>query len=189
MLAELTQLLQIAESEIPGIVGRLDWRRSTSGKPSFGGVYAFWWKGSPESLLQQASNHTLHFKGPQQPIAWTIMLTDLKEILPGYVCLYVGKTHSDIAWRIGRHLRLGTERTVATTAVNGICKRLTTTCQVRDRLDRLFPGIPDTRQLALEQLALSYTRIDGEDAFVRRFFIEDLAIGLLQPTFNVDSER
>jgi hypothetical protein len=66
---------------------------------------------------------------------------------------------------------------------------MTTSCQVRDRLDRLFPHYHDTRPLALENLALSYLRLDGPGAFVERFFLEDLAVGMLRPIFNVDSER
>jgi hypothetical protein len=66
---------------------------------------------------------------------------------------------------------------------------MTTSCQVRDRLDRLFPDLPDTRSLALDNLALSYARIEGTGAFVERFFLEDLAVGMFRPIFNVDSER
>jgi len=104
---------------------------------------------------------------------------------PSFGGVYVGKA-SDLAKRIGLHLKLKTSRTVAPGAVNGVCERMTTSCQVRDRLDRLFPNLPDTRSLALDNLALSYARIE---AFVERFFLEDLAVGMLRPIFNVDSER
>lgn len=41
----------------------------------------------------------------------------------------------------------------------------------------------------IENLALSYVRLDGNQNFYERFFLEDLAIGRLRPVFNVDSER
>jgi len=53
----------------------------------------------------------------------------------------------------------------------------------------LFPNLEDTRPLVLENLALSYVKLQGRGAFVERFFLEDLAVGLLRPIFNVDSER
>jgi len=105
------------------------------------------------------------------------------------VALYVGRNATDIAKRIGLHLKLGTDRTVSADAVNGIAKRMTTSCQVRDRIDRLFPNLKDTRPVALNNLSFSYTRIHGEENFVERFYLEDLAIGILRPIFNVDSER
>jgi hypothetical protein len=66
---------------------------------------------------------------------------------------------------------------------------MTTSCQVRDRLDRLFPNVDDTRRIALNKLALSYVKVEGTNSFVERFFLEDLAVGMLRPIFNVDSER
>lgn len=107
----------------------------------------------------------------------------------GLLPLYVGKNASNIAKRVGLHLKLKTPRTVEGKEVNAVCKRMTTSCQVRDRLDRLFPNLLDTHPLALANLALSYVKLQGEGAFVERFFLEDLAVGLLMPIFNVDSER
>ena len=36
---------------------------------------------------------------------------------------------------------------------------------------------------------LSYALVDKENAVAKRFYLEDLVIGLFQPWFNVDSER
>jgi len=186
----LRELIRIREQTIPNRGDRLDWARSTNGRPEFAGVYAFWWRGSPRSFLRAMGNRTLHFHGPAgAQLSWTLTLGDLMVASNGLIPLYVGKNASDIAWRVGLHLKLKTPRTVAAGAVDGISRRMTTSCQVRDRLDRLFPQFPDTRNLALQNLALSYVRLDGKQGFVRRFFLEDFAIGLLQPVFNVDSER
>lgn len=186
----LRELARIREHTIPNRRNRLDWSRATSGRPEFGGVYAFWWSGSPRSFLRAMGNRTLHFHGPGgAQLSWTLTLRDLKVGSNGLIPLYVGKNSSDIAWRIGLHLKLKTPRTIAAGAVGRVCRRMTTSCQVRDRLDRLFPQFPDTRPLTLQNLALSYVRLDGKRGFIRRFFLEDLAIGLLRPVFNVDSER
>jgi hypothetical protein len=186
----LRQLLRIREHTIPNRGDRLDWTGATSGKPEFAGVYAFWWRASPNAFLHAMGNRTLHFHGPGgAQLSWTLTLADLKVATNGLIPLYVGKNSSDIAWRIGLHLKLKTPRTVAAGAVGGICRRMTTSCQVRDRLDRLFPQHQDTRTVTLQNLALSYVRIDGQQGFIRRFFLEDLAIGALKPAFNVDPER
>jgi len=67
----------------------------------------------------------------------------------GLLPLYVGKTAADLAARIGKHLMLKTQRTVRREHTQAFSKRLNTSCQVRDRLDRLFPNVADTRELVL----------------------------------------
>jgi hypothetical protein len=186
----LKELLQIHEYPIPNRTDSLNWNKAANGKPAFGGIYAFWWKSSPRAFLQAMGNRTLHFHGPGgESLCWELRLRDLARATNGLIPLYVGKNSSDIARRVGLHLKLKTQRTVDAAAVGGICRRMTTSCQIRDRLDRLFPQFRDTRPVALQNLALSYVRIDGDQGFVRRFFYENLAIGELRPVFNVDSER
>lgn len=186
----LRELLQIREHTIPNQGNRLAWSRAASGRPDFAGVYAFWWNGSPRSFLRAMGNRTLHFHGPGgAELSWRLRLRDIRVAPNGLVPVYVGKNSSVIASRVGLHLKLKTPRTVAADAVGGTCGRMTTSCQVRDRLDRLSPQFADTRPVALRKLALSYVRIDGNLGFIRRFFFEDFAIGVLHPVFNVDSER
>ena len=189
-MADISDLMTIKESPLPHKGTALDWRRATHGRPSFGGVYVFWWRGEVEQFYQSLQNCFLHFHGPKGiPLKWGIRRDSLHVAENGLLPLYVGKNASDIAKRVGLHLKLKTPRTVQGKEVNGVCKRMTTSCQVRDRLDRLFPNLQDTRPLALDNLALSYVRLQGDGAFVERFFLEDLAVGLLMPIFNVDSER
>ncbi|OGQ78952.1 MAG: hypothetical protein A3F90_08970 [Deltaproteobacteria bacterium RIFCSPLOWO2_12_FULL_60_19] len=189
-MAELSDLLKIKESPLPHRDTALDWNRATHGRPSFGGVYVFWWRGAAEEFFQSLQNRHLHFHGPSGvALDWEITLDSLQVAENGLLPLYVGKNASDIGKRIGLHLKLKTPRTVSANAVNGVCKRMTTSCQMRDRLDRLFPNLPDTRPFALDNLALSYVQLQGEGAFVERFFLEDRAVGVLRPIFNVDSER
>lgn len=188
----LDALLNIKEEEIPHNNANricLDWKKAQNAKPSFGGVYVFWWKGSAQNFLSSVQNPKIHFVGPGEKIL-TLKIEEsvISDSKNGMLPLYVGKA-SNIAKRIGQHLKLGTKRTVPSKAVSSTSKRMTTSCQVRDRLDRLFPDIDDTRHLALKKLALSYVEIDGVNNFLDRFFLEDLAIGVLRPIFNVDSER
>lgn len=189
-MADISDLLTIRESPLPHRRTALDWGRSSSGRPAFGGVYAFWWGGDAEQFFQSMQNRFLHFHGPNRvSLRWEITRDSLRVADNGLLPLYVGKCASDIAKRVGLHLKLKTPRTVPCSAVTGVSKRKTTSCQVRDRLDRLFPNFQDTRSLALENLALSYVQVQGEAAFVERFFLEDMAVGVFRPIFNVDSER
>ena len=189
-MTDISDLLIIKESRLPHRGIALDWRQAASGRPSFGGVYAFWWRGGAQDFYDSLQNRSLHFHGPNGiALELKITLASLKVAENGSLPLYVGKNAADIATRLGLHLKLRTPRTVEAGAVNGICERMTTSCQVRDRLDRLFPNYQDRRTLALNNLALSYVRLDGPGSFVERFFLEDLAVGILRPVFNVDSER
>jgi hypothetical protein len=43
--------------------------------------------------------------------------------------------------------------------------------------------------LILENIGLSYVSLDGDANAANRFYLEDLAIGLMRPPFNVDIER
>jgi hypothetical protein len=183
-------LLTIKESPMPHRGTALNWSQAAHGRPEFGGVYVLWWRDSAEQFFSALQNRWLHFLGPHGvALAWEVKLEHLHTAENGLLPLYVGKNASHLGKRIGQHLKLKTPRTVPSAAASGICARMTTSCQVRDRLDRLFPNVSDTRPLALDNLALSYVRVDGADGFVERFFLEDLAIGLLRPVFNVDSER
>ncbi len=172
-MGKFDELLEIKEEKIPHRRSALDWRSSVCGRPSFGGIYAFWWRGSVEEFLSSIQNPELHFNGPGgKQLTLRIDESCLHITENGRLPLYIGKNATDIAKRIGLHLKLGTDRTVRADAVNGIAKRMTTSCQVRDRIDRLFPNFEDTRPVALNNLSLSYTRIHGEENFVERFYLE-----------------
>ncbi|MCK4644818.1 MAG: hypothetical protein KAU46_01065 [Candidatus Aminicenantes bacterium] len=190
IMKELAELLKIKEEPIPQSNNALNWKLSKNGRPSFGGVYVFWWRGTLDQFLSTIQNPEFHFRGPGGVQLTLKIDKGHLNIAPNdRLPLYVGKNASDFAKRIGLNLKLGTARTVDRALVNGIAKRMTTSCQVRDRLDRLFPNYEDTRTIATENLAISYKQIDGKDNFVERFYLEDLAIGILKPIFNVDSER
>jgi hypothetical protein len=170
---------------------QLDWPENQ--RPDFGGVYAFWWKRGRDHLLATIQNRTIAFHGPGGVNSKEILLhltpSHFSEV-DGRVPLYIGKTHggetSCIARRVGMHLILQTKRAVPVNSGSTRAHRKTTSCQVRDRLDRLLDRELDPRSLILDNLALSFVRVDD---WVTRFFLEDLAIGRFQPLFNLDCER
>jgi len=57
------------------------------------------------------------------------------------------------------------------------------------RREHLFPRLGDTRDLVLDDLGLSYIVLDGDEHAANRFYLEDLAIGLMRPALNIDIER
>jgi hypothetical protein len=60
---------------------------------------------------------------------------------------------------------------------------------LRAGVEHLFPRELDSRTLILENVGLSYVLLDGDAHAANRFYLEDLAIGLMRPPFNVDIER
>jgi hypothetical protein len=67
--------------------------------------------------------------------------------------------------------------------------RPSTSCQLRAGVEHLFPNEEDSRSLTLENLGLSFVVLNGNNHAANRFYLEDLAIGLMRPPFNVDVER
>jgi hypothetical protein len=116
---------------------------------------------------------------------WLGLDTDLP------IPLYVGKTAGSLAKRIGQHLRLGSGERMIPMRENTAKPPPppTTTCQLRAGVEHLFPRQPDSRTLILEHVGLSYVLLDGDAHAANRFYLEDLAIGLMRPPFNVDIER
>lgn len=162
-------------------------------RPDFAGVYAFWWRQGRDHLWKTIQNRTVAFHGPGGLNAKDVLLELTVEHFSefdGRVPLYIGKAHCGktacIAKRVGLHLMLQTKRAVPVHRGDQRTKRKTTSCQVRDRLNRLLHNEEDPRDLILANLVLSYVRVDH---WVSRFFLEDLTIGLYRPLFNLDCER
>lgn len=165
--------------------------RLVSGKlPVAGGIYAFWWMGALDLLQAKDCHRHLTLRGPgRRPVRleiddeWLGLDTELP------VPLYVGKNASNIATRIGQHLRLGSKRVLALGRKSEKGEAPTTSCQLRAGVDHLFPETLNTRDLVLDNVGLSYVVLDGDRHAANRFYLEDLAIGLMRPPFNVDVER
>lgn len=129
--------------------------------------------------------------------------------LDGYVCLYVGKSDElkGVYGRVGKHVCSGTSTRsaylnyklsenapVTQQEYEGdgprqILKR-NTSSQFRAGLEYIFRDKPDNYAFARMRDSV-YVSWVSDDAmtFRDRFYLEDLAIGLFHPWFNLDSER
>ena len=66
-------------------------------------------------------------------------------------------------------------------------ERPTTSCQLRAGIEHLFPNVADTRALTLDNVGLSFVVLTGDDHAANRFYLEDMAIGLMRPPLNMMS--
>jgi hypothetical protein len=184
------ELCRIKISRLRDVVAA-DGSRLTGGRlPTEGGVYAFWWTGDSDLLSHESSNRLIELRGPgQRPVLleiddeWLGMSTQLP------IPLYVGKNADSISKRIGLHLLLGKQRILPLGGGAQKAKRPTTSCQLRAGVEHFFPNTTDTRSLILENVGLSYVKLHGDQHAANRFYLEDLAIGLMRPPLNVDIER
>lgn len=158
--------------------------------PSGGGVYCFWWTGETDLLRADTCNRRVDLVGPGgRPVVlhlddeWLGLATGLP------IPLYVGKAADSLAGRVGQHLRLGSIRVTPTFDGHRKQKRPTTSCQLRAGVEHFFPQLADTRALVLDNIGLSYVGLDGDEHAANRFYLEDLAIGLMRPVLNIDVER
>lgn len=164
-------------------------RIASGNLPRAGGVYAFWWTGPLEILQDQAIRSiVLHGPGGRPvPLEFDDEWLGLSTGLP--VPLYVGKNAGSIAKRVGQHLRLKAQRMLPTGESLKKKDQPTTSCQLRGGIEHIFPHERDTRTLILDNVGLSYVVLDGDKHAAHRFYLEDLAIGMMHPPFNVDIER
>jgi len=56
-------------------------------------------------------------------------------------------------------------------------------------VERIFPFEEDSHPKLLADAVLSYVALDGDEHAAHRFYLEDLAIGMMDPPFNVDIKR
>ena len=186
------ELCRIKHSKLLDVVhGSASLRIRSKCLPPRGGVYAFWWTGPRELLRSKACNRRLNLHGPRGRSVrleiddeWLGLATDLP------VPLYVGKNANRIARRVGQHLLLGTSGRVLPSVLGPQRpKAPTTSCQLRAGVEMLFLRDKRPLDLILENIGLSYVELDGDDHAANRFYLEDLAIGLMRPPINVDVER
>jgi hypothetical protein len=183
------QLCRIQHHRLAQIVAESHESLKPGALPHQGGIYAFWWTG--ERAILEERTRLLVLQGPGGR-AVTIQIDDewlgLDTDLP--VPLYVGKTAGSLAKRVGQHLRLGSgERMLPLGEDADKQPRPTTSCQLRAGVEHLFSQEQDTRTLILQNVGLSYVQLDGDAHAANRFYLEDLAIGLMRPPLNVDIER
>lgn len=158
--------------------------------PDQGGVYAFWWTGPVDLLTSNECNRLLELPGPGGRRILLKLEDDWLGLSTGLpLPLYIGKNSSNIAKRVGQHLRLADMRTLPLGEGPAKQRRPTTSCQLRAGVEHLFPRERDTRSLVLKNVGLSFVVLHGDDHAANRFYLEDMAIGLMRPPLNVDIER
>jgi hypothetical protein len=184
------ELCRIKSQRLRDLVQSQTYRFRTDALPSSGGVYCFWWTGSRQKLHDKACNREIELVGPGGRAVslsfddeWLGLGTDLP------VPLYVGKTADSLLNRVKQHLLLDRPRITALFEGQKKQARPTTSCQARAGVEHLFPSMLDTRDLVLDDLGLSYIVLDGDQHAANRFYLEDLAIGLMRPALNIDVER
>lgn len=156
------------------------------------GIYAFWWIGPKEHLLN--GNREIFLKGPAKhkdgKINWVSVRYEdwWPDDLP-FPCLYVGK--STTLWkRLGLHIKRGTpEQIHKPDGKNRKVTPKTTSCQLRHGIEHVFPKEKYPLQLILDNVGFSYRTEFSLNPVAERFFAEDLYIGKWRPWFNIDSER
>ncbi|WP_319471313.1 hypothetical protein [uncultured Pseudodesulfovibrio sp.] len=182
------ELCRIKHVQLLEVVSKNHESLKPNSLPKASGIYAFWWTGSPELLSQR--NRQIVLKGPGERPVELLFDDEWLGTEAGYpIPLYVGKTAKGINKRIGLHLRLKEKRALPLGEKAEKAKAPTTSCQLRAGVEHFFQTEEDTRTLILENVGLSYVLLDGDEHAANRFYLEDLAIGLMRPPLNVDIER
>jgi len=184
------ELCRIKKTRLHEVVVPSETMLSSGKLPSKGGVYVFWWTGPISMLKTWRCSRTLELPGPggrsvllKMDDEWLGLSTRLP------IPLYVGKNAANISKRIGQHLRLKDKRMLPLGGDGRKHPPPTTSCQLRAGIEHMFRRAGDTRTLILENVGLSYVVLHGNNHAANRFYLEDLAIGLMRPPYNVDVER
>lgn len=167
-------------------VNKLVNARGNIGVPANAGVYAFWWVGNRDQLMQ--ANREIVLRGPGGKQA-KVEYHDWWPSDATYPCLYVGKA-TNLKKRFGQHLMRGTAgRAHEPLSDNAKAKPRTTACQLRFGIEHVFRT--HANPLALIDKCVGYSWCDEfpDNAVAERFFAEDRLVGHLRPWFNIDSER
>lgn len=159
-----------------------------------GGIYAFWWCGDKNKLVNAFSKCNYHLKGKHSEkelikVIFTEEWAD-KASFNNKVCLYVGKS-TNIKGRISKHIKLQTKDLWTKKGGLVLDRNLgikpNTVSQLRIGLERLFnQSIFDG---LIEDIGVSWIVLDKYENGVNRFYLEDYYIGKHFPLFNIDIER
>src|SRR6266699_3447425 len=124
--------------------------------PDRPGVYAFWWIGE-KSRLMEADRH-ITLKGPgQRPV--DVEYRDWWPTELAYPCLYVGKS-TNVKNRFTQHImRNRPGRLHQTLPDNHKVKPVTTSCQLRYRIEHVFRAEPNPLAIIFRDVGF-YCRFD-----------------------------
>jgi len=184
------ELCRLRVHQIREIVVADRYSLARGGLPEKGGVYCFWWTGDRSLLQAPTCNRFIELVGPaKRPVVlhlddeWLGLATDAP------IPMYVGKSADSIARRARLHLLLNQSRITPLFQGHQKQARPSTSCQARAGIEHLFPSMTDTRALIMDNIGLSWVVLDGDEHAANRFYLEDLAIGLMRPPLNIDVER
>lgn len=153
--------------------------------PEESGIYAFWWIGKKQELMD--SNRAMKLVGPGgKPI--DIEFSDWWPEHLEYPCLYIGKS-TNLRKRFYLHILRGSvNRRHTIEFENRKVKAVTTSCQLRYGIEHIFNKHSQPLDIIVNNVGYSFDVFDRENV-VERFYKENELIGLYRPWFNVDSER
>ena len=154
--------------------------------PKQPGVYAFWWM-APKAELMAANRHIV-LKGPNGRLV-DVEYRDWWHAEIPYPCLYIGKS-MNIRKRFSQHIKSRSpDRLHKAHQQNLKAKPHTSTCQLRQGIEHIFPTAQAPLDIIFKSVGFSYHTDFPENAIAERFFEEDRLIGTWRPWFNIDSER
>jgi hypothetical protein len=164
------------------------------------GIYSFWWLNENTETIEKLYR-TAKLKGKQvnnnhqvHDVAWKW------NIEKPQICLYAGKA-TCIKKRVDQHLQLTTsssdwygksykihrnKKTIVPDRIADFLVKRTTACQFRAGIEHLFKHSSIELSEKLANIGFSFVE---ELDLIERFYLEDLAIGIYRPWFNVDVER
>jgi hypothetical protein len=154
------------------------------------GLYAFWWAGDVNSLPKRTKVTLTTPNRKTQVITWD--RREVESLNMEKFPLYIGKT-TNLSKRLSMHLSLGRKEWKRSKFDSGRVVKKTTACQFRAGIEHLY-GFPRKKSLEeiFKNIEISFVNIPNEkngQGIKDRFYLEDLAVGLFRPWFNVDSER
>jgi len=154
--------------------------------PEEPGVYAFWWVGPKETLMN--SNRHIVLRGPnQRPLK--VEYIDWWPPELKFPCLYVGKS-TNIKKKFSNHLKRGSPQRLHPIADGNLKQKpATTSCQLRHGIEHLFENNSNPLDIINNSVGFSYSTNFDKNATAERFFTEDRLIGTWRPWFNIDSKR
>lgn len=189
-LSNLEQFVKLSDLRVKGNFSKSKYTEKfglKTEKTNIHGIYAFWYIGNdlPDSKMLEIKIREEHIT---VEIEWN--KNDFFQHQP----LYIGKT-TNLFQRIRQHL-LATKTNWRDNS-NGRhfnekrINKLNTSCQFRAGFEHLFGG-QKSLEHCFENIALSFVEIENgkaNEGVKDRFYLEDLAIGVFRPWFNIDSER
>jgi hypothetical protein len=166
------------------------------------GIYSFWWLNGNAEMIE-GLHRTTKLKGRKvgdghesHEVIWKWNLDK------PYICLYAGKANC-IQTRVKQHLELSTSSpdwydkgykiyrkgqiAISPNRIIDMLVKRTTACQFRAGLEHLFKhSVNNPLSEKLKHIGFAFVE---ETDPTERFYLEDLAIGVHRPWFNVDVER